>query len=133
MSQVLDTEEQGFWVFTQLMESLLPINHYTQMIGVQIDVRVFSWCIKEYLPKLWAHFNRYQFDPMFFSLNWFICLFCDKLDQNVALAVLDQIMIRGSEILHNIGLSILYIMQDQIFMMKDFCKLLFIFKIKILE
>jgi len=42
-------------------------------------------------------------------------------------------MIRGSEILHNIGLSILYIMQDQIFMMRDFCKLLFIFKIKILE
>jgi len=46
MSQVLDIEEQGFWVFTQLMESLLPINHYTQMIGVQIDVRVSLGALK---------------------------------------------------------------------------------------
>jgi hypothetical protein len=56
ISEVMETEEQAFWVFTQLMESILPINHYTQLIGVQVEVKVFSWCVKEYLPKLWAHF-----------------------------------------------------------------------------
>jgi hypothetical protein len=59
---------------------------------------------------------------MFFSLNWFICLFCDKLDSKISLPILDQIMIRGSEVLHNLGLSILYLMQEHILHMKDFRK-----------
>lgn len=59
---------------------------------------------------------------MFFSLNWFICLFCDKLDSKISFPILDQIMIRGSEVLHNLGLSILYLMQEHIFHMKDFRK-----------
>jgi hypothetical protein len=29
ISKVMETEEQAFWVFVQLMESVLPINHYT--------------------------------------------------------------------------------------------------------
>lgn len=112
ISQVMETEEQAFWVFAQLMESILPINHYTQLIGVQVEVKVFSWCVKEYLPKLWAHFQNYSFEPMFFSLNWFICLFCDKLEAKMSLAILDQLFIRGSEFLHSVGLSILYIMEE---------------------
>lgn len=28
------TEEEAFWVFSMLIESILPIDFYTQMVGV---------------------------------------------------------------------------------------------------
>ena len=106
------TQEQAFWVFTNLVESILPIDYYTQLIGVQVDVKVFGDLIVERLPKLGEHLKTLCFDTMFFSLNWFICLFTDKLEEKVSMAILDILFIKGNEILHNFGLAILYLLQD---------------------
>ena len=51
---------------------------------------------------------------MFFSLNWFICLYTDKLDEKVSIAILDMVIIKGSEILHNIGLALLMLISEEI-------------------
>jgi Rab-GTPase-TBC domain len=77
-----------------------------------VDVKVFQELMKERLPRVSEHLQRFCFDPMFFSLNWFICLFTDKLDEKVSLAILDILFIKGNEILHNIGLAILLLLQD---------------------
>lgn len=66
--------------------------------------------MQERLPRVADHLKKLLFDPMFFSLNWFICLYTDKLNENVSLAIIDILMIKGSEILHNIGLAILLIL-----------------------
>jgi Rab-GTPase-TBC domain len=82
--QYLPNEEEAFWVFTQLVEAILPIDYYTQLIGVQVDVCVFQDLIKIKLPKVHEHMRKLMFDPIFFSLNWFICLFTDKLPEKVS-------------------------------------------------
>lgn len=48
-------EESTFWIFTNLMETILPINYYTQMIGVRVDVKVFDKLIQENMPRLYRH------------------------------------------------------------------------------
>lgn len=35
------SEEEAFWVLSQLIESLLPIDYYYVMAGVLIDYEVF--------------------------------------------------------------------------------------------
>lgn len=44
------TEEEAFWVFSMLIESILPIDFYTQMVGVQNEVKIFQDLLKEYQP-----------------------------------------------------------------------------------
>jgi hypothetical protein len=67
--------------------------------------------------------RKLMFDPMFFALNWYICLFTDKLPEKISIAILDLIIIRGSEFLHNVALAILFIMQDQILAAQEFQEL----------
>lgn len=59
------------------------------------------------LPRIYEHMKKLMYDPMFFCLNWFICLFTDKLNLKVSYAVLDLLFIKGGEIIHNIALAVL--------------------------
>lgn len=77
-------EEEAFWVFTLLIEDILPLDYYTQMIGVQSDVQIFKTLIKDHLPQIDKKFQELRFDPVYFCLNWFVCLFTDKLSENVS-------------------------------------------------
>lgn len=36
------SEEDTFWVFTQLIESILPLDYYTHLIGVQTETKIFK-------------------------------------------------------------------------------------------
>ena len=77
------TEEEAFWVFAMLIETILPIDYYCLMIGVQADVKIFKKLVEVFLPDIAWKFRELQFDPIFFSLNWFVCLFTDKLQEEV--------------------------------------------------
>ena len=44
------TEEETFWVFAMLIESILPIDYYCHMVGIQTEVKVFNDLIKKYVP-----------------------------------------------------------------------------------
>ena len=46
------SEEETFWAFTYLIESILPIDYYINMHGVQIETTIFSQLIKEILPQI---------------------------------------------------------------------------------
>ena len=77
------TEEETFWTFAMLIESILPLDYYCLMIGVQADVKIFNKLLHYFLPEVKRKFDSLSFDPIFFSLNWFVCLFTDKLKEEV--------------------------------------------------
>jgi Rab-GTPase-TBC domain len=69
-------EEEAFWVYSMLMEQVLPIDYYAQMIGVHADVEYFGEeLLKSVLPEVHEHFIDLNFKATFFSFNWFVCLF----------------------------------------------------------
>lgn len=54
--QVLN-EEEAFWVFSMLLERVLPIDYYSQMMGVNADCQFFGEkLLKEALPDVHLHF-----------------------------------------------------------------------------
>jgi hypothetical protein len=77
------SEEEAFWVFTMLIESILPLDYFTQMIGILAETHLLKDHIRESLPKIHTKLQELNFDSMFFSVNWFVCLFSDKLAENV--------------------------------------------------
>lgn len=56
-------EEEAFWVLCMLIESILPIDYYSNMVGVLIDQSIFYDLFKERLPKLSEHMKMANFDP----------------------------------------------------------------------
>ena len=61
------TEEEAFWMLTQLLESFIPIDYYCKMIGVMIDTNILNWLIQERIPDLFDHLQEHMFDPKMVS------------------------------------------------------------------
>ena len=51
------TEEEGFWLLSQLIENVIPIDYYTNMLGVVCDQRILAECILQHLPRTDAKFK----------------------------------------------------------------------------
>jgi hypothetical protein len=46
----------SFWIFAMLVESLVPIDFYSNIVGALIDQNVFQHIVKERIPDLAKHF-----------------------------------------------------------------------------
>jgi hypothetical protein len=55
--KVLNKEEESFWVFTTICEDYLPLDYYSDMLGILIDQKVFENLLTIKYPKLVAHFK----------------------------------------------------------------------------
>ena len=45
-------EEQSFWIFTIISEELLPIDYYSDLLGVLVDSKVFENLLILRYPKV---------------------------------------------------------------------------------
>lgn len=114
-------EEEAFWVFAMLLERVLPLDYYFKLLGVNSDCHFLSEeLIKIILPEIYRHFKKLKYHVHHFALNWFLCLFQDKLSDRLSLAILDLIFIHGSSILLNVALAILYVLKPRILQCEDF-------------
>jgi hypothetical protein len=56
-------EEEAFWTLALIIETLLPVDYYSNMVGVLIDQQVFKELVKDLLPDIFDHLNKLHFDP----------------------------------------------------------------------
>lgn len=61
-------EEESFWVFVSITENILPLDYYSDMLGILVDQKVFELILTEKFPKMVAHMqaNNYQLDLIAF-------------------------------------------------------------------
>ena len=61
-------ERESFWVFVSITENILPIDYYSDMLGILVDQKVFELILSERFPKLVAHMQscNYQLDLIAF-------------------------------------------------------------------
>ncbi len=52
-------EEEAFWVLVQIIEEKLPLDNYSNLIGVLVDQKVLEDLMKQKLPRLVAFLNLY--------------------------------------------------------------------------
>jgi hypothetical protein len=62
-----------------MLESIIPMDYYTNMIGVVCDQQIFINILKMLKPKIVKKFEEVGLDPNVLSIEWFVCLFTSSL------------------------------------------------------
>ena len=82
------SEEESFWVFCCLIESILPLDYYSGMLGILVDQKILCSMIAHKMKPLSAHLTKLNLDPSLVTLQWFICLFSYNLQPVVEPSIL---------------------------------------------
>ncbi len=57
-----------------MVESILPIDYYSNMVGVLVDQRIFYELFRNKIPDLCEHLESVGFDPSLLAFQWLVCL-----------------------------------------------------------
>lgn len=106
----LKSEEQAFWVLTQIVEQILPPDYYANLIGVLVDQKVVQRLMEEKLPRLCETFDQFPevrilLDQKIFK--WLMVLFVGELSPTVETYVWDLFFIKGSIVIIRVALTVL--------------------------
>lgn len=102
------SEEEAFWLLTVLCEQLLPGYYSITMVGAVIDNHVFGKLVKQLMPILGDHLDRYEIQLSVACLPWFLTLFINSMPLNCSLRVLDAFFMEGPRFLFQIGFDYLF-------------------------
>lgn len=108
------SEEEAFWTFAQVVETYLPLDFYSNLLGVLIDQRVMEYLMGKHLPKLCQHFEEQGWNADLQIFKWFVQLFVGHLETETEYVVWDLFFIKGSQVIFRVALTVLEWMQDQI-------------------
>jgi hypothetical protein len=103
-----------------MMESMIPIDYYSNLSGVLIDQNIFHNLMRERLPELCQHFESIGLDLSFLAINWITCLLCMGLPQDVSDRIWDLFFLRGHKVIFSFLLAIMHSMKAELMQMQNF-------------
>ena len=101
-----------------LIEEILPINYYNQLIGILVDTTILKSLIKKFMPQLSNIIeNDKEYDGNFigdaFINKILVNLFINtNIDSNISLLIFDYLFIRGNKVIFLAFLSIYKYLYD---------------------
>ena len=119
---VIQNEEKVFWIFSQIIELILPLNYYSQLSGVITDTSLISILLEKYLPDLYSFFtnNNFELTVNNFIHKWLVCLFTQSFNEEMAYNFFDFFFIDGNVILVKECLAVFSILREKLLELKDF-------------
>ncbi len=113
----ISNEEKVFWLFSQIIEYILPIDFYSEMSGIMADVDILLCMIKEkYNPDL---INYLREDFMIYIKNilmqWFLSLFILNFPIEAQLFVWDILLVDKSIVLFKTAIYLIKELKNDIF------------------
>jgi len=66
-------------MLSEMIETVIPMDYYTNMIGVVCDQQVFLAILSKIHPEVTRKFDEVGLDPSVLSLQWFVCMFTSSL------------------------------------------------------
>lgn len=114
LMKVIDDEEDAFWTFCNLIEVILPLDYYSQMVEVIIDQAVFVSLFQHYKPKLFKHLQNMGLDVAIVLFQWFVCVFSSQLNDDVTQTIWDFLFLEGTVTLFRASLAILSILENEL-------------------
>jgi len=92
---VVTNEEDAFWLFCTLIETILPLDYYSLMLEVLIDQKVLMQLIKLKNPKFLKQYSDLEVELVMKSYQWFICLYSLNFSKNISQIVWDMLFLDG--------------------------------------
>jgi len=119
---VIQNEEKVFWIFSQIIELILPLNYYSQLSGVITDTSLISILLEKYLPDLYSFFtnNNFELTVNNFIHKWLVCLFTQSFNEEMAYNFFDFFFIDGNVILIKECLAVFSILREKLLELEDF-------------
>ena len=78
-----DREEKTFWIFCQILESILPLNYFSEMAGILIDQKIFDRLIFVYNESVFKKFEKVGLMLETITIQWFVSMFSQNLNEKV--------------------------------------------------
>ena len=126
----ISNEEKVFWLFSQIIENILPIDFYSEMSGIMADVDILLCMIKEkYNPDL---INYLREDFMIYIKNilmqWFLSLFILNFPIEAQLFVWDILLVDKSIVLFKTAIYLIKELKNDIFKVNNLEQLTILIK-----
>ena len=99
--KVVKDEENAFWIFTQIIENILPINYYYDSVGIIIDNNILFEKLEWTNKTLMNHFKKNKFELFIKNIlyKWLICLFSQNIKDELLFLIWDIFFIEGTSTL----------------------------------
>lgn len=111
----LHDEHVAVAAIRQILLKLGVRRWYTHgMQQLRADTLVLEELIRERLPAVHATFKAVNFDLLFISSKWFLCLFSTVLEEAAMWRVWDAIVVDGIESVFRVALAMLALRQEDI-------------------
>ncbi|XP_069758972.1 TBC1 domain family member 2B isoform X3 [Narcine bancroftii] len=115
--------EQGeaFWCLVAITECFMTPDYYTKnLLGSQVDQRVFKDLLSEKLPRLHAHFEQYKVDFSLITFNWFLVVFVDSVVSDIMFRIWDSFLYEGPKVIFRYALALLKFKEDEFLKLQDY-------------
>ena len=108
--EYIGDEEKVFWTFSQLMENILTVNYFSQMLGVYVEVDILMCLLRDlYTPEMLKKLEKN--DKLIYLQNillqWFISLFIIKFPKKLQLFIWDIFFIEKKIVLYKVSISMI--------------------------
>jgi len=114
------SEEETFWLLTQIVEQYLPLDYYSVMTGVMVDNKVFERLLLSKLPKVLRFLRSREIETSYFCVQWFVCLFASHFNKEVLARIWDFFFVKGASFLFELALSLTWLCRKQAIQVKEF-------------
>jgi hypothetical protein len=88
-------EVESFWVFVSIAENILPLDYYSDMLGILVDQKVFEELLKEKYPKLVSHMQYCNYQLDLIAFQWLVTLFFNSLSADAMQFVFSAFLLKG--------------------------------------
>ena len=133
--KIIEKEEESFWLFVQIIESILPLNYYSNVLGVLVYSTLIEQLLSQFLPELFNFIqsNYYEIHITNILYKWLLSLFVEGFPEKLSLIIWDSLFLNGDIILFKASLGILKLLKNEIMNVNSIEELSILFDKKIKE
>eukprot|EP01121_Diplochlamys_sp_Union-15-3_P017934 TRINITY_DN6423_c0_g1_i1.p1 TRINITY_DN6423_c0_g1~~TRINITY_DN6423_c0_g1_i1.p1 ORF type:complete len:442 (+),score=56.48 TRINITY_DN6423_c0_g1_i1:247-1572(+) len=112
-------EESAFWTLDNIVKEKLPHYYSSDMEGALVDTEILEDLLKQYAPKLYAHFTNCDIKLGIFSIPQYLTLFACKLPKETTFRIWDCMLYEGSKVVVEVMLEFICSNQDELLKRRD--------------
>eukprot|EP01129_Flabellula_baltica_P017679 TRINITY_DN9883_c0_g1_i1.p1 TRINITY_DN9883_c0_g1~~TRINITY_DN9883_c0_g1_i1.p1 ORF type:complete len:688 (-),score=138.04 TRINITY_DN9883_c0_g1_i1:18-2081(-) len=113
----IQDEQECFWILTQLLkhEKWKMQGFFSEDFSeLRKGWYIHNCVLKDYLPKVYNHFEEHAILPQFYVNPWFLKIFLDSLSDSLVRRVWDIFLYEGSWVIYTINMCLLKSLSKQI-------------------
>ena len=114
--KVIPNEEEAFWLFSYILEDILPFNYFVDSIGILTDVEIMKNLMSKSMPDMTEYLAEKNFQTNITNIlvKWLVTLFIEGFPEKLSLAIWDIMLINGDITLFKAAISFMKLLKSGI-------------------